>query len=408
METDKPAPPHPAVWMILNIPFGAAGGFVTVGLTFLATKQGLSITQGALLGGASLAAQWLRWLWAPVVDITLTAPRWYHMSNVLIAVTLVAMSVVQMTPSTLPLLLLLIAASSIATTVLAMAAEGAMTVCTPQHQTGRVGAWQQAGNLGGTGIGGGLGLYMLEHMPAPWMAGAIMAALLLACGWAWRWVPPVRLFHGQGNALQAVAGVVRQLKQMLSERGGMLAAFLLLMPMGTGAASGVLTQAAVAARWGADGNAVALTQGVLSGVVTAAGCFIGGWWCERIHPRITYAVIGLLLGGIDLVMVAAPATVDMYVGISMVYSLGVGIAYAAYAALVLDAIGAGAAATKFSVMASLANFPIWWVGLLLGYVADRYGARAMLETEAALSVLGAGLFWWVLTKVPPATRPANA
>jgi hypothetical protein len=98
----------------------------------------------------------------------------------------------------------------------------------------------------------------------------------------------------------------------------------------------------------------------------------------------------------------------MYVGISMVYSLGVGIAYAAYAALVLDAIGAGAAATKFSVMASLANFPIWWVGLLLGYVADRYGARAMLETEAALSVLGAGLFWWVLTKVPPATRPANA
>jgi hypothetical protein len=218
----------------------------------------------------------------------------------------------------------------------------------------------------------------------------------------------VRLFHGQGNALEAVVGVVRQLKQMLSERGGMLAAFLLLMPMGTGAAAGVLTQAAVAARWGADANAVALTQGVLSGVVTAVGCFIGGWWCERVHPRITYAVIGLLLGGVDLAMVAAPATVDMYVGISMVYSLGVGVAYAAYAALVLDAIGAGAAATKFSVMASLANFPIWWVGLLLGWMADRYGAPAMLETEAALSLLGAGVFWWVLTKARPAPRQANA
>jgi hypothetical protein len=408
MESDKPAPPHPATWMVLMIPFGAAGGFVTVALTFLATKQGLSITQGALLGGASLAAQWLRWLWAPVVDITLTAPRWYGISNILIALTLVAMSVVQMTPSTLPLLLVLIAASSIATTVLAMAAEAAMTVCTPTQQIGRVSAWQQAGNLGGTGIGGGLGLYLLEHLPAPWMAGAIMAVLMLVCGWAWQYVPHVRLHHGQGNALEAVAGVVRQLKQMLRERGGMLAAFLLLMPIGTGAASGVLTQAAVAARWGADANAVALTQGVLSGVVTAVGCFIGGWCCERMHPRIAYAVVGLLLGGVDLVMVAAPATVDMYVGISMVYSLGVGIAYAAYAALVLDAIGAGAAATKFSVMASLANFPIWWVGLLLGWMADHYGARAMLETEAALSVLGVGIFWWVLTKVPPAPRPANA
>jgi hypothetical protein len=40
----------------------------------------------------------------------------------------------------------------------------------------------------------------------------------------------------------------------------------------------------------------------------------------------------------------------------------------------LDAIGVTAAATKFSVMASLTNFPIWWMSLLLGRVADRHGA----------------------------------
>lgn len=408
MNSVRPTAPHPAVWMVLMVPFGAAGGFVTVGLTFLATKHGLSITQGALLVGASLAAQWLRWLWAPLVDITLTPPRWYALSNILIAITLLAMSAVPMTPATLPVLLLLIAASSLATTVLAMAAEAVMTVCTPAQQIGRVSAWQQAGNLGGTGLGGGLGLYLLERLPAPWMAGALMAALMLLCGWAWRHVPAVRLHSGQGSAAKAVAGVVRELRAMLRERGGMLAAALLLMPVGTGAASGVLTQAAVAARWGADANAVALTQGVLSGAVTAVGCFIGGWLCERVHPRTAYAAIGLLLGGVDLAMVLAPATVDMYVGISMVYSLGIGIAYAAYAAVVLDAIGVTAAATKFSVMASLANFPIWWVGLLLGWVADHHGAAAMLETEAALSVLGVGIFWVVLAKVRPAAARAGA
>jgi MFS family permease len=394
--------------MLLIVPFGAAGGFVTVGLTFLATKHGLSITQGALLTGASLAAQWLRWLWAPLVDITLTAPRWYSMSNLLIAGTLLAMSAVNMTPATLPALLVLIAASSIATTVLAMAVEAVMTVSTPASQIGRVSAWQQAGNLGGTGLGGGLGLYLLENLPSPWMAGAIMAVLMLACGWGWRWVPAVRLNTGHPSATEAVAHVVRELWQMLKERGGMLAASLLLMPVGTGAASGVLTQAAVAARWGADANAVALTQGVLSGAVTAAGCFAGGWLCERMHPRIAYMAVGLLLGGIDLAMVLAPATVQMYVGISMLYAFGVGVVYAAYSAVVLDAIGTTAAATKFSVMASLANFPIWWVGLLLGWVADHSGAPAMLETEAALSLVGVVVFGFVLMKVRPAPRHVGA
>jgi MFS transporter, PAT family, beta-lactamase induction signal transducer AmpG len=64
--------PHPVVWTILYFPFGALGGFVTVALTFLATRHGLSITEGALLGGAQMISQWLKWTWAPVVDITLT------------------------------------------------------------------------------------------------------------------------------------------------------------------------------------------------------------------------------------------------------------------------------------------------------------------------------------------------
>ena len=45
MTTDKVKPPHPAIWAILYIPFGALSGFVQVGLTFMATKHGLSITE---------------------------------------------------------------------------------------------------------------------------------------------------------------------------------------------------------------------------------------------------------------------------------------------------------------------------------------------------------------------------
>jgi hypothetical protein len=60
-----------------------------------------------------------------------------------------------MTPQTLPLLLVLIAASSIATTVLAMSVEAVMTVSTPPEQFGRVSARQNAGHLGGAGSAAG-------------------------------------------------------------------------------------------------------------------------------------------------------------------------------------------------------------------------------------------------------------
>ena len=64
------------MWTILYLPFGALSGFVTVALTFLATKNGLSISEGALLNGANMLTQWLKWLWAPIVDVTMAAGAW--------------------------------------------------------------------------------------------------------------------------------------------------------------------------------------------------------------------------------------------------------------------------------------------------------------------------------------------
>jgi hypothetical protein len=46
-----PHAPHPVLWTVLYLPFGALAGFVIVALSFLATKHGLSISEGALLNG---------------------------------------------------------------------------------------------------------------------------------------------------------------------------------------------------------------------------------------------------------------------------------------------------------------------------------------------------------------------
>jgi len=384
--------PHPVVWLILYIPFGALGGFVTVALTFLATQHGLSISEGALLNGAQMLTQWLKWIWAPIVDITLTPKRWYVISTSTSALGVLAMSAVPLSPSGLPLLLGIIAVASLINSMVGMSVEAIIARSTPPEEAGRVGGWFQAGNLGGNGLGGGLGLLLIQKLPAPWMSGAIMGTIFLACCYALRFTPDLDAHQADGGMTAAVKEVFRDLLAMLKTKGGLASAVLCVMPVGTGAAQAVLTQAKVAAFWGATDTHVELIQGLLAGLVTAAGCFAGGYICQRFHPRVAYAAIGLGLAAIAVGMAVSPATVTTYVVWNMTYAFAVGLAYAAFTAVVLSSMGHGSGATKYNVFASLSNFPIWWLGLTLGYVADWKGPRAMLVTEALLGVLGVAIF----------------
>ncbi len=384
--------PHPFVWTILYMPFGALSGFVGVALTFLATQNGLSIGEGALLNGANLLTAWLKWLWAPLVDVTLSPRKWYVIATSVTALGVLTMSAVPLGPSTLVVLLVVIAITSLINSIVGMSVESLIAGSTPPEQIGRVSAWFQAGNLGGAGLGGGLGLYLLKKLPKPWMSGAIMATLFMLCCFALSATPKVAAHVKHGSAFAAVKHVAKDLWVMLKTKGGLLSAILCVLPVGTGAAQGTLSQAEVAAFWGAGAEHVELMQGLVSGLVTTVGCFAGGYLCERFHPRTTYAGVGIALAAIAVAMGVCPATVKMYILWCFIYAFGVGLAYAAFTAIVLEAMGKGSAATKYNLFASLSNFPIWWLGLLLGFAAGKWGARKMLFTEAALGVLGVIIF----------------
>jgi hypothetical protein len=275
-----------------------------------------------------------------------------------------------------------------------MAVEAIIAATTPPEQIGRVSGWFQVGNLGGTGLGGGLGLFLVTHL-SPSMAGTIMGALFMACCLALFFTPkrePISHKEGAAGALAGVRQVVRDLREMMRTRGGKLAALLCFLPIGTGAAQAVLTQAEVAKFWSAGADQVELLQGLFAGFVTSLGCFTGGWICSRIAPRTAYAVFGVVHAVVTAAMAASPATLHMYIAWSLIYAFAIGLSYAAFTAFVLDAMGAGSGATKYNVYASLSNFPIWWLGLLLGVVAQRWGARAMLLVEAGFGVVSVVVF----------------
>ena len=399
---------HPVVWCVLLVPFGAVGGFVGVALTFLANRRGISITETAFLAAASLVIQWLKWLWAPLVDISLTPRRWYVLSTLAIAATVLAMAAIPLGPSTLWSVIAIVVLNSVAASVSAMAVDAMVALSTPREQLGRVSGWMQAGNLGGTGIGGGISLLLLEHLPEPWMGGAIVAALLAACMAPLRYAPVVTRQAPAGTAWSSVRWAAVDVWHTLRQSGGRIAALLLVLPIGTGAASTVLAQANVAAHWHAGANEVAVVQGLLGGLAMAAGSFAGGWLGQRVRPRTAYALAGFALTLVAFAMALAPATAATYLAASLAYNVVVGAAFAAFTAVVLDAIGHGAAATKCNVLASLSNFPIWWMGLLLAWVADHRGPAAMLQAEAAIGIAGLVVFLfgarWIEARVGATVR----
>jgi PAT family beta-lactamase induction signal transducer AmpG len=181
-------------------------------------------------------------------------------------------------------------------------------------------------------------------------------------------------------------------------RSGILVIILMLLPIGTGAASNLWS--AVADDWRTNSDTVALINGAVAGLISIPGCLIGGWLCDRIDRKLAYCVFGLFVAAAVALMALAPRTPAMFITFVLLYSALTGACYTAYSAVVLEAIGQGAAATKFNFMASVSNMPIGVFIALEGQWHDRGGASLMLYGEGA-AALASVLFFGLVVAVWP-------
>ena len=376
--------------MFLIIPFGVMGGYLSVAIAYLYTKAGISVGQVAALVALSLAPHTWKFLWAPIADTTLSRKTWYLITSVLSAVGILATGILPARASSLPMLSVIVLVSNIAVSFLGMSVESLMAYGAPEEEKGRAGGWFQAGNLGGSGIGGGAGLWLAQRLPAPWVAGAILAVACLACALALFFVPEPPSPHRAGNLGRDLLGVVKDLWAVAKSRRGALALILCFMPIGSGAAGGLWS--AVSGDWHASVDVVALVTGILAGILAAVGCLAGGWVSDRMDRKAAYAIYGALQALCAVGMAIAPRTQSSYIVFTSLYSLITGLTYAGFSAFVLEAMGLGAAATKYNIFAALSNMPIYYMTMIDGSAHDRWGASGMLFTEATLCLTGLVLF----------------
>jgi len=245
-----------------------------------------------------------------------------------------------------------------------MSAERLMAHTTPDHLRGRAGGWSQAGNLGGQGFGGGIALWLAQNVTG-WSAGVFLAVGTLLCTLA---LLPFEEPKSEErlNYLKSLVALGKDVGTLAISRVGFLTMLLFLLPIGTGAASNLWS--AIATEWHANGDAVAIVNGLLNGVFSMFGCLVGGYISDRIDRKTGYALFGVICAVSTIAMAEAPRTVETYAFFVLAYSFIVGLAYAAFCAVTLETIGRGAAATKYNVLACISNVPIWYMTLADGWV----------------------------------------
>ena len=395
---------HPLVFLLLIIPFGAASGFLGVTIVYLLGKAGVNPVTIAVLTGLSFVPHTVKFLYAPLVDLTLTRKQWFVIASVTSALGIALLGVIPATEDGLPWLRVLVVVGNFATALMSMSVESLMAYNTAPSQMGRTAGWFQAGNLGGSGLGGGLALVLAENTTHAWLPGVVLAIVCLLTGVAIRFttepepnlpelseVPPDAAARQESlRPWRAIQRVLLDLWLVARSRMGYLGLLICFLPIGSGAAGNLFPL--FATEWGANANDVAATSGALSGLLSALGCMIGGHFCDRMDRKLAYAVFGSLMSICAVLMAWAPHNLNMYYVFVLSYGFISGLCYAAFTAVTLEAIGTGAVATKYSIFASLSNTPIAYMGILNGFFYEKSGSNAGLYSDAIMGVVGVLVF----------------
>src|SRR5436853_742112 len=289
---------RPFVFFFLVLPYGISSGFVSITLPFVLTRVGFSVALAASIVAIGVSSNLWRFLWGPVADLTLTARRWYLLGLGTSAATLLMVALIPSQHNAIGLLMAVVFISQVAGTLIVLPVGGLMAHTVADEEKGRAAGWYQAGNLGGTGLGGGAGVWLASHFSKE-IAGGALAIAMLASAAAIYFASDVRIVASEGLG-ERMRILWRDILSMVRAAIPLFSIVLVCSPIGAGAMNNLWS--AVAPDWRARSDRVALVSGVLNGVISAVGCIIGGWVADRIGRWWSYFGSGVLLALVAIIL----------------------------------------------------------------------------------------------------------
>lgn len=381
MQTNTYAKPYYIFFLVL--PYGISAGFVTVTLPYLLTQKGFSVELAAGIVALGFSANIWRFLWGPVADITLSMRRWYWIGMISSLVTLLILCLIPYNNKQAGFLSFFVFISQVAATLILLPVGGFMAHRIAEEKKGSAGGWFQAGNLGGMGLGGGAGLWLSTHFNIP-VAGIILCICMLACGLFVLLMEDVPCAKEKTIGTQ-IKAMGKDILVMLKMPVVLFIIIMILFPIGTGAAGNLWS--AIAVDWKVNADTVALVTGIISGIISAFGCIVGGWIADNKGIWWAYLGSGFLCGMVTILMAAFPYIPMVYILGVLIYSLSLGMCNAGFSASALFATGKKAAATRYSLLSSISNLPIVLMISLDGWAHDHGGSKFMLLIEGIAGIL---------------------
>ena len=390
--------PAPAPWIfgLMSVPHAVVTGGVTGSLvSYLLRQQGVSphliANQRALL----LLPGSLFFLWSPVTDFLLRRRTWFLASSA--AAALAVMLALEMKSyATRGAVTLLWMASCLI--LLGSAALGGLVASLMrQDQKTRVGCFLQAGNLAGGALSGGGLLLLASHVSKLTLGVAAAAITLVPALLALLLHEPALVKRSTTFAAEMLL-MGREFKKTFLRLSALPAVLLLMSPLGSGGAIGILSS--IAKDYGVSANQVAWTNGLIGGLLTCAGAIGMSMMPPRFDIRIVYAVTGLVNAAVLGVFCFGTPRPWMYMVGSALFLFTVGACWAMYSALVLKIVGAPgrSGCGRYAMGVSLANLPVAYMAALDGWGAKWFGPKGLPGMDMAVSGFAAvaflGWFWW--------------
>ena len=383
-QTTKGGASHNPPWLfgILSIPYGIFNGILVVLIPFLLRKHGVSPDRIAnVIAISSIPNVWY-FLWSPVVDTGLLRRTWVLIAAGVsglcgsVAIAATSLSLAQLT--------ILLLAGNVVAMLLSSACGAVLTRLNPDKR-GRASGWYQAGNLGGGSLGAGAAIWLADKLPLPILAAAAgsmvflpaLAALLISEERFPR-LGLVPLFRALG----------RDVWDVLRARATLIGLVFFLSPVGSSAVANLISS--VGPDYHASDAQVAWVSGLAGGVLSALGCVLGGFVCDRVNRMTAYALAGLLSAIFSAWMALGSPTPLTYAGGYIGYALAAGVAYAAFTALELDVLGKRrhAAGTAYSLLGASGNLPIAYMTWFDGIGYKYSGARGLMAVDSLANGIG--------------------
>ena len=369
---------------VLALPTGMTRGFVSVTLAFYLRQHGVPFA--AIAGMASLVALPFTWKFVvgPLVDALSTPTRWYVLSVAAAACCVVALGFGAGVSAPMPLMgaLALVAGAAAATCSDAVCV--AMVQNSPGDRRGVVAGWINAGQLGGSGVGGGAALWVASSGGGVALAGLALGLAIAPCVAPLLWLRLARVVHGDDLKIRA-KGVWRAVSGLLRTRAGLLVLLFCLAPTGLNEAVNLMP--ALAVEWKAPAATVALVSGVLGGLTIIPGCVVGGYLCRRFSPKAVYIATGVACAIVELVIAFSPRTPGGFTAMVLLNAAILGTNWAAITAVAFEILGEAGAATVSSLLSSASNVPLVIMAMVVGALHQRFGTTTMFLGEVAIAVV---------------------